>query len=90
MADEVRDLTVDVECVHEEGEHVYHVPNVEEVGQSAVSDLDQLQDQERDESLTQDDQTDDLSDEIRPELGTLVVREVARIENERGKVEDEG
>ena len=90
MADEVRDLTVDVECVHEEGEHVHHVPNVKEVGQSAVSDLDQFQDQERDESLTQDDQTDDLSDELRSELVVLVVREVARVEDERDEVEHEG
>jgi hypothetical protein len=82
MADEVRDFTVDVECVHEKGEHIYHVPNVKEVGQATVSDLDQFQDQKRDEGLTQDDQADDLSDEIRSELVILVVREVARVEDE--------
>ena len=89
VADEVRDLAVDVERVQDKREHIYQVPKVKEVGKAAVSDLDQLQDHEGDERLTQDDQTDDLRDELWPELVILVVREVARVENKRGKVEDE-
>ena len=89
VADDVRDLAVDVERVQAKGEHVYQVPNVKEVGKASVSDLDQLQDHKGDEGLTQDDQADDLRDEPWSELVALVVREVARVENERSKVEDE-
>ena len=90
MADDVRDLAVDVERVQGKGEHIYQVPNVKEVGKARVSDLDQLQNHKGDKGLTQDNQADDLRDEPWPKLVALVVREVARIENERGKVEDEG
>jgi hypothetical protein len=90
MGNHVCKFTADVTEVEGKGEEVHNVPHVEEVAEATVFQLDDLKNQERDEGLTEQNETDDLKNEGDGESVFFVMGEDTGEGDEGHHVDDEG
>jgi hypothetical protein len=64
VRDEVCDFTTNVECVQGKGTNIDQVPDIKEVAEAPVLDLDHLKNQESDEGLAENDKSAYLQNKI--------------------------